>query len=548
MGSSLKYTIAFLELLALFLVITFFATFQAEGQATPPFRGTVWVTPDILVSSDPTSFDTLTYLGRGMREVYDRRISRWVTVNAYLFDAKFGARTMEFQVNPEFGSVVAARTEVNKFTEAIGRLPKALLSHLREVEVNAGQGLFGGSSHNGSILIHTEDPFTDLAIREGFLEEVLFHEAAHVSLDMPHAESADWMAAQVADGTFISDYARNYPRREDVAETILMYFAVRYMPDRLSSQVHHSIVTTIPHRIDYFVGQQLDMSPYARASLTMSSNIADRIFTVGTAIQPLALPTAQGGVGPYTYTLTPTLPAGLSLDATTRTITGTPTVVTTATTYTYTATDANGASASQQFTIEVHSRIALPGNIANQAFARAQRITPLVLPEATGGASPITYSLTPALPTGLSFNAATRNISGTPMVVTTTTQYAYTATDANGASASQQFNIEVYSPVHAEQASLPESFTVRGNYPNPFRHATRLVFDLPWRARVSVEVMDLMGRRVAATPVSELAAGWGRSIELSTYSATSSGVYVYRVHIASPAGDAVHTGRFVRVR
>lgn len=454
MGSSLKYTIAFLELFALFLVITFFATFQAEGQATPPFRGTVWVTPDILVSSDPTSFDTLTYLGRGMREVYDRRISRWVTVNAYFFDAKFDARTTEFQVNPEFGSVVAARTEVNKFTEAIGRLPKALLSHLREVEVNAGQGLFGGSSHSGSILIHTEDPGTDLAIRDGFLEEVLFHEAAHVSLDIPHAESFDWMAAQVVDGTFISDYARDHPQREDVAETILMYFAVRYMPDRLSSQVHHSIVTTIPNRIDYFDGQQLDMSPYTLANLTMSSNIADRIFTVGTAIQPLALPTARGGVGPYTYTLTPTLPAGLSLNATTRTISGTPTVVTTATTYTYTATDANGASASQQFTIEVH----------------------------------------------------------------------------------------------AEQASLPESFTVRGNYPNPFRHATRLVFDLPWRARVSVEVMDLMGRRVAATPVSELAAGWGRSIELSTYSATSSGVYVYRVHIASPAGDAVHTGRFVRIR
>ena len=42
--------------------------------------------------------------------------------------------------------------------------------------------------------------------------------------------------------------------------------------------------------------------------------------------------------------------------------------------------------------------------VANQSFVRGQPILPLVLPEATGGVSPISYSLTPALPTGLAFN------------------------------------------------------------------------------------------------------------------------------------------------
>ena len=286
-----------------------------------------------------------------------------------------------------------------------------------------------------------------------------------------------------------------------------------------------------------------------QSALQFAQTVADQTFIRGQSITPLVLPEATGGASPITYRLSPALPAGLSFNAATRTISGTPTAVTPARAYTYTATDANGASASQQFTIEVHSpRIVLPGNIANQVFARARPITPLVLPEAIGGVPPIAYSLAPALPVGLSFNHATRTIRGTPTVVTPARAYTYTATDANGVSASQTFTIEVYSPVHAEQASLPESFTVRGNYPNPFQHATRLVFDLPWPARVSVEVMDLTGRRVAATPVSELSAGWGRSIELSTPSATSSGVYVYRVQIASPAGDAVHTGRFVRIR
>ena len=283
------------------------------------------------------------------------------------------------------------------------------------------------------------------------------------------------------------------------------------------------------------------------SAITLSGNIANQAFVRGQAITPLVLPEATGGAPTITYSLTPALPAGLSFDATARTISGTPTVVTATTLYTYTATDANGASASLQFSIEVYSPIALPGNIANQSFARAQPITPLVLPEATGGAPPISYSLTPALLVGLSFNAATRTITGTPTRVSHAL-YTYKATDANGAVARQQFSIEVYSPVRAEHASLPESFTVRGNYPNPFRHSTRLVFDLPWPARVSVEMMDLMGRRVAATPVSELAAGWARSIELNTHSAASSGVYLYRVHVASPTGDAVHTGRLVRIR
>ena len=51
--------------------------------------------------------------------------------------------------------------------------------------------------------------------------------------------------------------------------------------------------------------------------------------------------------------------------------------------------------------------------------------------------------------------------------------------------------------------TLPASFAVRGNYPNP----------LP--ALVTVEVMDVTGRRVLTAPSVGLAAGWEHSIELS---------------------------------
>ncbi|MYI06529.1 MAG: carboxypeptidase regulatory-like domain-containing protein [Gemmatimonadetes bacterium] len=245
--------------------------FALEHTGEPPFAGTPWITPDIITSSDPTSFGTVTYAGRGIRLVFDRRLARWTRVNAYLFDTLFGMREVEFQLNPEFADTVATRTEVDRFGPAIGRLPAALLSNLRQVQINAGDGLFGGSSHTGGLLIHTEDDATAFAIDRGFLEEVLLHEAAHMSLDMLYADSADWLAAAAADGVYISEYARDYPQREDVAESILMYFAVRYVPDRLTPELHWLIVTTIPNRIAYFDEKRPDMSPFALTSSPLAA-------------------------------------------------------------------------------------------------------------------------------------------------------------------------------------------------------------------------------------------------------------------------------------
>ena len=81
--------------------------------------------------------------------------------------------------------------------------------------------------------------------------------------------------------------------------------------------------------------------------------------------------------------------------------------------------------------------------------------------------------------------------------------------------------------------TLPASFAVRGNYPNP----------LP--ALATVEVMDMTGRRVLTVPSVGLAAGWEHRIELSG-TTLSSGLYLYRLIAASPEGRSTHVGRFVR--
>ena len=71
--------------------------------------------------------------------------------------------------------------------------------------------------------------------------------------------------------------------------------------------------------------------------------------------------------------------------------------------------------------------------IPNQAYTSGTEITPLVLPEASGGTAPLTYSIS-VLPTGLVFDAATRTISGTPATVESavTVVAIYTVIDSAG--------------------------------------------------------------------------------------------------------------------
>ena len=178
---------------------------------------------------------------------------------------------------------------------------------------------------------------------------------------------------------------------------------------------------------------------------TASADEHIRTYEVGTAIEPLTLPGVPEGSGtpPFTYTLTPALPMGLMFDAATRTIAGTPLAASPATEYTYTVTDGANASASISVTIEVKAPDAPgPGGLTLEV---GTAIAPLTLPEVTGGTPPLTYSVS-GLPAGLSFDAATRTISGTPTEVSEAAVVTYTVTDGSGASSSLPFLVEVVLP------------------------------------------------------------------------------------------------------
>ena len=172
-------------------------------------------------------------------------------------------------------------------------------------------------------------------------------------------------------------------------------------------------------------------------------------YRVGEAISDLALPAATGGDGTLTYALQPDLPAGLEFDAAARTVTGTPTAESSRTRYTLTATDEDGDAAELEFTIAVQENSAPTfgsAQIPAQRYQVGTEIAELALPGATGGDGSVTYELAPSLPGGLTFDAGSRAISGTPTSPQPETSYTWTATDADGDAAALSFAITVAPP------------------------------------------------------------------------------------------------------
>ena len=186
--------------------------------------------------------------------------------------------------------------------------------------------------------------------------------------------------------------------------------------------------------------------------------VADQTYTEGEAISPLTLPAASGGNGTLSYSLAPTVP-GLTFTAATPTLSGTPT---SAGSYamTYQAVDGDNNTAASDaatlsFTITVQepepsdTAPAFAGTVADQTYTEGAAVSPLTLPEASGGNGTLSYSLAPTVP-GLTFTAATPTLSGTP---TSAGSYAMTYQavdgDANTAAsdaATLSFTITVQEP------------------------------------------------------------------------------------------------------
>ena len=184
-----------------------------------------------------------------------------------------------------------------------------------------------------------------------------------------------------------------------------------------------------------------DISFFALDEPVVVDAPGDFEFTEDRPIDAVTFDVADGGDGSYTYQVTPALPTGLTFDPATRVLSGTPEDASEETRYTYRATDGEGARGTDTFNITVN---ATPSLVAppSQFFEKDAAITAITLAEAENGTRPFTYELSSNLPDGLSFDAATRTLSGMPTALGTTT-VTYTATDFWDAVATDTFDITV---------------------------------------------------------------------------------------------------------
>ena len=243
-------------------------TFNLMSLSAPPFYGTIFITGEIITSLDPSLFDIIEYKGTGLREMYDRRNGgAWINNVSYLFDASFNdGLSTEIQINSEF-TEDEATIEANKYAFLIGQLPKALRKDVETIWIHKGTEAYGGGNNN--ILIHTgmTESYENNSTGS-IVEETLIHEAAHTSIDAYHypqrlTNGEGWIEAVNKDtGCYISDYARDYPYREDIAELMPLYVAVKYFPERISNEIRDKTLSCSLNRILYFDSLNLDMSLY----------------------------------------------------------------------------------------------------------------------------------------------------------------------------------------------------------------------------------------------------------------------------------------------
>lgn len=194
--------------------------------------------------------------------MYDKRINNgsggvldfgggYDYIDVYSFEPVFsnGFKKMKIHVNSELDYDEA---EDYAFTYAIlfGQMPRALVESIDALWIHK-KGFDKYLAIDGNkIVIYLEHANIDH--RSGTLGEILFHEATHTAIDKFCINNPAWSYAQKQDAKWISNYAKDNPSREDVAESFLPYFALRYRRNAITDVTAQIIENVMPNRIVFF--------------------------------------------------------------------------------------------------------------------------------------------------------------------------------------------------------------------------------------------------------------------------------------------------------
>ena len=228
------------------------------------FKNNLYSNCDILTKKDPTSFQRLFFVEEKKILSWDARkqkSSGWYEsfFKTFIFKAEFKkSKDVLIRVNSEFKTKEKAEKQALKYGKIVGQLPNFLRTGLKTITIHKGNRTWAAMYDN--ILIHTGSRG-----KRKCAEEVMIHEGGHISLDSDSAgalvKSYLWIKAINADHKYISKYAKDFPKREDLAETINWWIAARCKSDRISKLNYKKIIKGIPNRLKYLDELKFDTYP-----------------------------------------------------------------------------------------------------------------------------------------------------------------------------------------------------------------------------------------------------------------------------------------------
>lgn len=205
---------------------------------------------------------------------------------------------------------------------------------------------------------------------------------------------------------------------------------------------------------------------------------------VGRAITSLT-PTNVGG-GITSWSVSPSLPSGLSFNTGSGVISGTPAGTLSSTSYVVTASG-RGGSDTATVTL-VFNALALPDITISPTTINGTVNTAITsLTPTNAGGLINSWTLNPSLPSGLSFNTTTGAISGTPTSDSATTTYTITGTNFSG-SDSATVEITITAAVVAPPAPPAPTPTTQPAVPNPVQ-TSKIVSISPDEGPVGQEIV-----------------------------------------------------------
>lgn len=205
---------------------------------------------DYIQAGDPDAFACLIDRGDGPREMPDKRGGPLIADGVWLFDARYlDGTVVPIWAHPSLGDRAAARQTVAPLAHAIGTLPGFMRARLDHVVVLDGDETAFAEDRGRFFVVYAGNVARRIASHD--LEETVFHESIHATLDHPHARSDGWRAAQQADGAFLTGYGAEHPEGEDLAETLLIAHAALRHPGRLPVAVETALRRDVPQRLAF---------------------------------------------------------------------------------------------------------------------------------------------------------------------------------------------------------------------------------------------------------------------------------------------------------